>query len=339
MDAFWAQELFMAEAWCRLEFKDRRDPDYVYKTALARHGDGKPYIADRLANDTVWSVMWRASGYPRVHLGHKLAASFVATDVPSGAVANLATPWRAFALDVPDGTLYAPDYDGLSRKGLKAAPLVEITRVKILVLPDRVFIQGCADRTHEGRPDRVSHVCAGGARLDDFDSLTFPRLATPEALDDAEFELSQGLAGDGSNFSMIMGERRARTAMSRLALGVALELTSHRPALGHASGPRRTKTDKRVEPMLVSFALTRDVVVDCRESVRAYARGDGSLPTVRSVVRGHWKWQAHGPGRSLRKWIHVEPYMRGDAAAPIAVRAHAVADDPSTTGSGGGAQG
>ena len=28
-------------------------------------------------------------------------------------------------------------------------------------------------------------------------------------------------------------------------------------------------------------------------------------------VGGHWKRQPHGPGGTLRRWIHVAPYWRG----------------------------
>lgn len=37
----------------------------------------------------------------------------------------------------------------------------------------------------------------------------------------------------------------------------------------------------------------------------------GNKLEERIKVRGHWKTQAHGPGRQLKKIIHVEPYWRG----------------------------
>lgn len=44
----------------------------------------------------------------------------------------------------------------------------------------------------------------------------------------------------------------------------------------------------------------------------------------RQRVRGHWKVQAHGPGRSERKTIHVEPYWRGPDAAEVISRPYMV---------------
>lgn len=42
--------------------------------------------------------------------------------------------------------------------------------------------------------------------------------------------------------------------------------------------------------------------------------------SVRHLVRGHWKMQAHGPGRKERKHIFVEPYWRGPELAEVVNR-------------------
>jgi hypothetical protein len=38
---------------------------------------------------------------------------------------------------------------------------------------------------------------------------------------------------------------------------------------------------------------------------------------VRTLVRGHYRWQAHGPGRSLRKRIWIRPHYAGPQHAPL----------------------
>lgn len=43
---------------------------------------------------------------------------------------------------------------------------------------------------------------------------------------------------------------------------------------------------------------------------------DGKL-LVRTLVTGHWKMQAHGPHRSERKLIRIEPYWRGPIDGPV----------------------
>jgi len=41
---------------------------------------------------------------------------------------------------------------------------------------------------------------------------------------------------------------------------------------------------------------------------------DLRAPISCHLVRGHGKWQPHGEGRSLRKWIYIVPYFRGVGA-------------------------
>ena len=46
------------------------------------------------------------------------------------------------------------------------------------------------------------------------------------------------------------------------------------------------------------------------------ASGGGSSPTVKFVVRGHWRNQAHGPNMTLRKMTWIQPYWKGTEDAP-----------------------
>jgi hypothetical protein len=52
-------------------------------------------------------------------------------------------------------------------------------------------------------------------------------------------------------------------------------------------------------------------VPDVRQAMRDYAAGVRGSPSVRSLVRGHYKRQAHGPNRSDRRLIWISPYWRG----------------------------
>lgn len=109
--------------------------------------------------------------------------------------------------------------------------------------------------------------------------------------------------------------------VGRLLLGVCLELST-------APITRKPSTNKHIgkhrsgEPSSWTFRLSRNVNVNCVDAIRGWANGTGSQLTLQSLVRGHWKMQPFGPGRSERKAIHVEPYWRGPEDAPIAVRNH-----------------
>lgn len=131
--------------------------------------------------------------------------------------------------------------------------------------------------------------------------------------------LAQGVRNLGS----FEHESPAAELICRLALGACLEMTTHRPAGSPAFERKAIKRNRQGLPETWTFQLTRDVKVDCRAAVKSFSRGESkSSPVVQSLVRGHWKHQAHGALRAERKWIFVEPYWRGPEDAPIAVRKH-----------------
>lgn len=54
----------------------------------------------------------------------------------------------------------------------------------------------------------------------------------------------------------------------------------------------------------------------------APASGNGSPLTVRYSVRGHWRNQPHGPARSLRKLMWIQPYWKGPEDGPVSPATH-----------------
>jgi hypothetical protein len=69
----------------------------------------------------------------------------------------------------------------------------------------------------------------------------------------------------------------------------------------------------RVEPPAVRVVTLRRA----KQSRRAGDQEPGRTVSVRFVVRGHWKRQAYGTGRSKRKTIYVAPFMKGPEGAPL----------------------
>lgn len=74
--------------------------------------------------------------------------------------------------------------------------------------------------------------------------------------------------------------------------------------------------DNTLEPMKIS-------TVSLSETVRAaYAAnstdtGTGQEPTKSWWVKGHWRRQPHGPGKTLRKLIYIHPHISGNINAPL----------------------
>lgn len=94
-------------------------------------------------------------------------------------------------------------------------------------------------------------------------------------------------------------------------------LNSYRPTV---------KRGKRRDPVLVPTGdITREPMkistVSLSETVRnAYAANSsstGQKPTKSWWVKGHWRRQAYGPQRSLRKLIYIHPHISGNINAPL----------------------
>ncbi len=117
--------------------------------------------------------------------------------------------------------------------------------------------------------------------------------------------------------------RQVRT-LGKLFVGTCAEISTYRPSIYARASDAKRKLPHWSKRKLDVFKLTRPVEVDVRGFVKDYVTKGLRLPTVQSLVRGHWKQQPCGSGRSERKFIHIEPYWRGPEDAPVAVRPHII---------------
>lgn len=72
---------------------------------------------------------------------------------------------------------------------------------------------------------------------------------------------------------------------------------------------------------------TKVTVIDLRR-IEGAKRGEGESHIEwrsRWVVRGHWRWQAYGPGRTERRRIWVAPFIKGPEDKPLVVNEHVYA--------------
>jgi hypothetical protein len=118
-------------------------------------------------------------------------------------------------------------------------------------------------------------------------------------------------------------------AAARLAMGLLMTVqftdnfrTGKHPA-ARASGPWARGT-----PAHRVVIVGRELTTDFSEEVRAFVTGRrAGIPSVQSVVRGHYKRQVIGVGRAGRKVIWIQPYWRGPEDAPILARPYSVGSD------------
>jgi hypothetical protein len=91
-------------------------------------------------------------------------------------------------------------------------------------------------------------------------------------------------------------------------------------------GAGKQKRFAKAPPAGERYQLAAPVKIDLREVVREHLGGKhkGGSPKVQFVVRGHWRDQTHGPQRSLRKRIWIEPFWKGPEEARVLLRAHHV---------------
>lgn len=127
---------------------------------------------------------------------------------------------------------------------------------------------------------------------------------------------------------------RIFTVAIRIVLGACLALST--PEARHTA-ERRGRRERNQSSALkflpgVRYVLGNDVKVDLTSHIREYVEHGGSSPKVRTLVCGHHKWQAHGPQLTLRKYVWIQPYIRGPESAPMTVRAHSIADEHEAVG-------
>jgi len=237
------------------------------------------------------AAVWAYDGFPTVEPGAKLAASFMATRAEGSDVNGLRLPWHTFGIRVPKNLLKAIEFAVVFKKPQHITLLTHSSVINSWEGADYTMEQLASD----------APIAPVGIAASNVERLNHQGMSVEDYY--SEFE-------------------RSHILLKRLVVGVIAEMNSvpasSLPSIGN-SGPKM----KRGEPVSLTYQLTRPVKLDLRENVRSFEDGVRTGPlSMQFVVRGHWKNQPHGPQRSRRKLIHVEPYWKGPEDAPIAVRAH-----------------
>ncbi len=238
---------------------------------------------------------WCLSGFQRVNLAHKHAASLMCTHMPAESISEIPMAWECFLIDIPEGLI---SYERSNRERIQVTHVLLLQHAAQPEEGPALFIIG-ADKLE------------GGFCLEkQFDLRKLASLKTHP--DDAQ--------------------NRAFRMLVNFCLGVCFEVTEHRPASSRSNGSSSRpaiKRNSRGEPVANTFTLARNVKIDCREAVKEYVAKGSKSPLVQTLVRGHSKMQSHGVKKSLRKVIFVEPYWRGPEDAPIGIRSHILKEEES----------
>lgn len=245
----------------------------------------------------MWAARWVDQNFPQITMGHKYCAALLATAVTREILADVQPPWRAFLVVLPDGLLSIKD---------GSSQVQGLTRLHVQ------YIKG-------GRRGDTWNFTA---TTDDGLSIWRHGLTTEELISDDLTSMWEGA-------SFIIPEedhdRRTTLLLGRLIINICLAMsdpTNVKPP--RPSKSTGTKKGREDEPKIRSYELGAPIKIDCRQAIRDYVAGTrrGGAPTVQTLVRGHWKRQAHGEGRKERKLLFIEPYWRGNDEAPVLVRPH-----------------
>lgn len=240
------------------------------------------------------ALAWCESGFPTVTVGHRLAASLMCTSYTDDVRQLVHAPWPCFHLAVPTGVLQQEaDLLVWSQPG----------GVRVLTFLYAPFIASASSLLIE-----TEHQVGDYAESDSINDIKYVTLETDPIPDNTE---------------LTVREARLR---GRFLVGACIELDMPKIRETIVLGPRyKTGINRRGEPASWVFQLSRPVTIDLREQVRSYVTGArGGTLSMQHLVRGHWKRQPVGPERLDRKWIHIEPYWRGDENAPLPLRTHVV---------------
>lgn len=225
-----------------------------------------------------FAIDWLRSGFAKLEIGHKLAASLALTDVPDDI--EIKAPWKAWSLIVPPGIFHDPNDPGAGVLGLA-----------------RVWCEGTEPRffvSHDG-------TIMGPIKRE----MIYRQSNEPRG-------------------------RAVAIAIDCLVRGACLALANpddYRKSRVGASHSKTRRSSDAPDFSATRFMLSAPVSVDLREhlaeTISGKARSGGS-PKVQFLVRGHWRNQAHGAQRALRKQIWIQPFWKGDEETRVLLRNYTV---------------
>lgn len=275
--------------------------DFLNQTTagqMMRYAD--PGTQRAIGTQAICVGSWAASGFPTFDVTHRLAATLMATKVLPEQEEHIVSPFPGCMVKLPDNLLFVQDEDG------------NLSSCSILCFAFHLI---------KGAPG-ISYIMMSQSKTAVFGTMPRVGFTTSDTWD----KLDQG------EVTAEEIDERASELARKLILGLCLYLSD--PA--KLGSPKQQRAKPRASQRAPGQLPVANVYVIGRElglnedneakqgakniitAIREYAKhGAGKAPAVQYIVRGHWKMQAHGPGRTERKLIQVAPYWRGPVDAPI----------------------
>jgi hypothetical protein len=282
-----------------------------------------------------WHLSWRENGYPCFQLTHSLAAALLLTDCKEVKGRDLKFPFPSFLVTLPrpNGLIEFTDPDtdlpieaGWIQFHSMQAPAEQKDGDKICAaLRDRSYLT--EDPDVQWRDSTIVRV------IEPRGIGVFNRQYLPTGEETLEEWLtSYQPIGGKYQFESTDLDKSSVHASLRLLVNLSFYLDAQ-SAQGKKLPKRkilRRKWGRSRDdgpPIPPAWQLGQDVKLsaELREAAKHSAspnpktRAEWELKS-QHVVRGHWRNQAHGPERTLRKRIWITPHWRGPRASEAIVR-------------------
>lgn len=266
-----------------------------------------------------------------------LTYKLTATDLVGATCGDLKLPMEAFYIELPPKFMYLEDpKTGWHEVRVLTVTKGEITNKTLEIA--RKYDADAANVTDSLLGPRLLVECYAGPNdnsRDPFDDswlfMTYKVLEDDANIDkvlNASMELSkveelqQGRIGE-----RIFSAREVRIFLLKFVLNFCVYLGSEKATKKHQhaeeitrleAGKKRKNLRKNVQERIKRleedriFLVGTDVEIDLEMKEIIQTEGTASYKlTYRTLVRGHWRNQAHGPGWKLRTRKWIEPHVRG----------------------------
>lgn len=254
------------------------------------------------AVEVPWLLAWARDGYNVFDLSPDFVAAMLLTDPSAIDLPSLKLPFSGMLFMIPDR--FATGAEGTS-----------YTKIHVVETDDSRTFDGTAAEGGEKRP-AIAIYATDGTHL----------LATVAPRSDLSWATLEELPDDVT----LDLDREARTTIQRIVFGTLAYAT----AVDRSIEERFPSPKKRREsPSIAHWTIGRTIKLDPElvRTARGGAREIAFRLKSRHAVRGHYRDQAHGPGRTLRTERWIAPHWRGPEEGARLVHTY----KPSATGSGG----
>lgn len=270
-------------------------------------------------------VRWHAGGMPRFRLTHGLVTQLAMTD-PNGIdleqiqqpfptyIIELPRPKGPLLWDTPEG-LTEPKYMFVHRNMCGGAEEI----VRGTKIPNSKILDELVASRRRATTPKQSVILFDGLRPDAQGYiLAQHRLLDTHVLDlrDQGRLLCEVEVTGHDETCLVMAER--------ISYNLALYLRHHPNR--SSGGGRVVNHEHGLQSKIYEVGEDVPLIPELRDAARSACETESGrerwVLAQRFIVRGHWKEQPFGPGRTQRKLIFVQPYWKGPAGSPVVSRAY-----------------